>query len=502
MAKKKDTEGKPSQENSIIRDLREQKWLYNPVIYSQISGDFTMLQQRVLAGILEKMQEKILRSINEKQENERFPSLFSEEEMNGDSTVIEIAPSYFGISPEHYDYLEEALKDLSSIRIGYPRPQKDKMNYVIAPLFSRLEIPMGANRRTGKVRVVMLNENLQDFFSMDKGYTEYLSRITKISKKVRTPRIYIFLSTYQDYGKKKVLYEDFCKFLGIDDETAREDRLTKINELRKEGKITQKEANERLEALAKWENPFRKWNKVKSQILDPAKLELDTFSENEEIDITFDYEPLYEGDKKRGNPSHILFTIIKKRLAIVHEEEKRISRTRHQFVKTMCERYRDLRGYELRAFVADVPDDLLKDFIYYAYHDIKQIIERQQPDNQAAYIMTLLANWLKQKKHVTAVMPEELFTDDDTETQQPDFRPGDAAEQWAQLLNEYDGPAKSLLMQARYLGLYNGAFYVELTKENFLQWDEKDDILQPVYKKIRELLGLSKYGPAIVRRKI
>ena len=300
MGKKKK---KVEQEQEQDMDQQEhavmpREWLLNPVVFSQISGDFTILQQRIMAGVLYEMQDKILRSINEKEEGKQFPSLFSDAEMMGDSTTIEISPRKLGIIPEHYDYLEESLKDLANKRIGFPKAYKDKMNFVVAPLFARLEIPMGVNRRTGKVKVVMLNENIRDFLSMDKGYTEYLARITLLSKKVRTPRIYSFLVSFKDAGHKKVDYKDFCKFLGIDDETARADRLNKINIQLKNGEITQKEANERLEALTKWENPFRKWNKVQSQILDPTKLELDTFSDNDQIDITFEYEAVYVVNKR------------------------------------------------------------------------------------------------------------------------------------------------------------------------------------------------------------
>ena len=38
--------------NVIFADLRESKWLYNPLVYSQISGDFTLMQQRILLGIV------------------------------------------------------------------------------------------------------------------------------------------------------------------------------------------------------------------------------------------------------------------------------------------------------------------------------------------------------------------------------------------------------------------------------------------------------------------
>ena len=502
MAKKKKQEleqDAQQQEQGGDGAIIPKDWLYNPVVYSQISGDFTMLQQRILAGVLEVIQSKILRSINEKEEGKQFPSLFSEDEMMGDSTSIEISPKKFGITPEHYDYLEDALKDLANIRIGFPKPYKDKMNYVVAPLFARLEIPMGANRRTGKVRVVMLNENIRDFFSMDKGYTEYLSRITQISKKVRTPRIYIFLTSFKDIGHKKVAYDDFCRFLGIDDETARADRLNRINQQLNNKEISQKEANERLEALTKWENPFKKWNKVKSQIIDPAKLELDTFSSDDQIDITFEYEPLYEGGKKRSNPSHIQFTVIKKRLAIEHDEQKYIKRQRHSLVQTMCDWCKDLRPYDVRELFERVEDAWLQDFSDFCLRDIRQAVEKKQPDNVAAYVMTMAENYIRdmERKHHAPkpeIEPEDMFQ----MKPEPEFLPGKASDRWAQLLAGADGEVLDLLRRAEYRGLRNGQFYVTISEQDSRLWQEMEPRMGEVYASARSLLGLSRFEPAIV----
>lgn len=496
MAKNKKNEDQEQQGTSLLpRD-----WLYNPVVYSQISGDFSLLQQRVLAGILDEMQEKILRSINDKEEGKKFPMLFSEEEMNGDSTTIEISPKKFGINPEHYDYLEEALKDLSRINVGFPKAYKDKLNYVVMPLFARLEIPMGEKRRTGKVKVVMLNENLRDFFSMDKGYTEYLSRITQISKKVRTPRIYIFLASFKDAGHKKVDYQDFCKFLGIDDETARNDRLNKINDQLKNKEISQKEANERLEALAKWENPFRKWSKVQSQILDPAKMELDLFSDKDQIDITFDYEPLYEGSRKRGNPSHIQFTIIKKRLALEHDEQKAMRRRRHSWVYTMCDKFRDLKAYDLREIAAKVMDDEWDAFLNFCYYDVSKAVERKQPDNQAAYVTTMIENYIRdlENKRNTPKdeqQPNDMFAQ---ESPQPEFLPGEAADKWQLLVDSCNDMVLTLLKRAEYLGLRNGQFYVTISENDHREWQAMEKDLASVYASARKMLNLSRFEPGIV----
>lgn len=478
-------------------------WLYSPTNYSQIGGDFSMLQQRILAGILEQVQENIIRSINGKEKDSNFPSLFSEEEMRGETMELFIDPAYFGISPEHYDYLEEALADLANTRIAFPKPSKDKLNYVIAPLFARLEIPRGKQRRKGKVRVVMLNENINDFMSMDKGYTLYMARITRISKKARTPRIYQFLSSFQNIGHKKVAYMDFCKFLGIDDETARANRLNKINQQRQNKEITQKEANERLEALAKWENPFRKFNKVRTQIIEPAKMELDMFTApdvnpNDEIDFTFEYEPLYENVSRRGNPSHLQFTIIKKRLALIHQHEQDIKRQRHSLTTTLCDRYRDMNVFDLREVISRVGDDDFDEFKDYVYTDVAKVIEKKQPDNPAAYALTMMENWITDQRRKKS--PDKsacLFDHQKPETpEKPTLQQGDGEDKWQQLIGNLSANKAEVLQRVNYLGIYNDSFCVDADDELWALID-CDEVMTAA----RQVLQLPKFAPGIVRGK-
>ena len=64
--------------NSIISELRDVRWLYNPVVYSQISGDFTLMQQRILVGIIEKLQQRIIDSVDVQHRQKAFPDIFED----------------------------------------------------------------------------------------------------------------------------------------------------------------------------------------------------------------------------------------------------------------------------------------------------------------------------------------------------------------------------------------------------------------------------------------
>lgn len=397
--------------------LIPQEWLYNPVVYSQISGDFSLMQQRVLVGILDQLQDRIKRGISYQKQMHLWPSLFDEDELN-DNIVMEIDPRSLGVIPANYDYLKEALEALMKIQIGYVKRGKTKDRYVMAPLFARAELPYYKDRRTGKIRIVMLKENVQDFFNLSMGYTIHMAKVAQLCQKKRTPRIYIYLSSLRQKGGDDVDYEVLCKFLGIDEDTARADLITRLDEQVKQGEISKKERNERLE---KWENPYRKFTKVKSLILEPSRLELDELVRRGDIDFSFTYEPVYENGRKRGNPVKIRFNIEKGPLAEDFDVERRNRDSRRNFIDTLCAWPYGLRTEELRDVVENIPNDDFNDFKDYCFHDLRRMVEKRQPDDADAYILALMNDWLKKRKakRQRQEQQEQLFA---AERRQQHFR--------------------------------------------------------------------------------
>ena len=92
--------------NSMYSELRDVRWLYNPVVYSQLSGDFTLMQQRILVGIIEKLQQRIIDSVDVQHKQKSFPAIFEDTElMNRDTIDLNIAAADLGLISAHYDQL-------------------------------------------------------------------------------------------------------------------------------------------------------------------------------------------------------------------------------------------------------------------------------------------------------------------------------------------------------------------------------------------------------------
>lgn len=386
-------------DNSIIKAIRDENWIYNPKVYAQIAGDFSLLHQRVLLGILEKLQDRILVSAERhKQNGEQWLPLFGNDELN-DSIDFELDPRGLGVTHEHYAELSQALKDLSTMHIGFPQKKGKKTVYVFASLFSRIEMPFGDKYRTGKIRIKMDKENVNDFLSMERGYTDHVAKIAQIAKKQRTPRLYIYLSTFRYKGKEKVKYPELTEFLGIDDNAYVE---------------SHKKDNPKVKPT---DNPFHKFSKVKKLILEPSRIEMDKLSAERKIDFTFTYTPLYEGGRLKGNPTHIEFVIVLGDLGQLREHDRERHNKTQAFVDNMQKWCPDIGAQQIASLTDTVDDEYLDTFIKYAYNDVRRAVEKAQPDDVAAYAMMILNQQADKRSRFLAVQRKEREQQAKTEAQ-------------------------------------------------------------------------------------
>lgn len=450
MAKKIDKQSKILESSNVIyADLREAKWLYNPVVYSQISGDFTLMQQRILIGIVEKFQQRIIDSVADKEKGRSFPDIFDYSDlMKRDTFDFSLSAADLGVGHDHYDDLEKAAQVLSKITIKYPVFDKYGRirKHVLASLFPRIELPKSENeiRRTGVLRIVMLTENIREIFTMQHGYVTHLSHIARICDKKRTPRLYIYLSRYRDIGHKKVPYSDLVEFLGLTDEY-----FNQTND----GK-----------------NPYNSWSNVRIMVLEPVKKEMDKLMERGEIDFSFEFSPVYPPGKTRGKPTDVEFVIKKGKLALLRDSNNHRVSAERKFIDQYINWCPDLSAYTLRTFMSDMDDKQLKAFLEFAYKDMRRIVERKQPDDVAAYVMGVLRKWKRDYIAQQKQRQVDLFGYPDEQAkaeQRPSIIRGALADEWQEVLKLYgEGVFSEVLKEAKHLGSYLGNIVIEYeTKE-------------------------------------
>lgn len=484
MKGKKEKQGKQSSKqdklmvssNSMYSELRDMRWLYNPVVYSQISGDFTLMQQRILLGIIEKLQQRIIDSVDSQHKQKSFPAIFDDSELMKRETIdLNLSAADLGVIPAHYEQLEQAALALSRITMKYPKfDTKGKVTrHVAAALFPRIEIAMTESelRRTGVLRVVMLTENIRDIFTMQHGFVKHVSHIARVALKKRTPRLYIYLSRFKDVGHKKVPYTDLVEFLGLTDEYYYETN---------DGK-----------------NPYTSWSKVKKLVLEPVKQEMDDLARSGEINFSFDYEPIFPPGKSRGIPLEVLFTMKNSDMGNMKAEEDRRSNSIYNFIDTYVSWCPDLSIHSLRDIIESIPEEKLQDFIYFALTDVRRIVERKQPDDVASYVMGILRKWKRENIHV----PQPTLFDYspvilEPKEEEPKDIPGQYAEEWKQILERYDGILKPFLLKARHFGTSLGFILILFPTKEMCDEYNKLETENPKEEKKLHVIMTDVLGPA------
>ena len=397
-------------ENSIIQEFRRSDWLYNPVVYTQISGDFTLMQQRVFIGVIERLQDRILDSINEQKRTKQWPALFSPEEM-GENIDLRIDARSLGVPPERYPELKTALEQLMGMKFGYVKHRGKTTTYEMGVLFHyiSMDVPdelvkrngemVPRTRSTGKIRIKMDKDNVNNFLSMAGGYTMHIARIAQICKKKRTPRIYIFLSFYRDSSQGKAFdYKEFCSFLGIDDDSYVANCIDRLSKQLKNDEITKSEFAEQRAAIKETDNPFHKYNKVRSLVLEPSKKELDELCQTGQVDFTFTYEPVYENNRKKGNPDKILFHIEKGRMGLERDMVVKQHNQQQFLMEKLSERYEGLTIYNLMPTVRRVKNEWFDEFRDFCLKELPTLFEKAHRDRPANYVLTVLNNWVDNRE--------------------------------------------------------------------------------------------------------
>lgn len=457
--------------NTIYSELREVRWLYNPVVYSQISGDFTLMQQRILIGIIEKLQQRIIDSVDAQKKDKSFLAIFDDSDLTKGGTIeLNISSADLGVTPDHYYQLEQAAKALSTITMKYPKfDAKGKAtHYVIASLFPRIEIAMTESelRRTGILSVVMLTKNIRDIFTMQHGFVKHVSHIARVALKKRTPRLYIYLSRFKDVGHKKVPYTDLVEFLGLTDEYYKKGKDDDI------------------------ENPYNTWSTVKKLVLEPVRKEMDELAAKGEINFSFDYKPIFPPGKSRGTPLEVLFTIKNSDMGKMKSEEDQRINSIYNFIDTYVAWCPDLSIHALRELITSIPDDKLQPFISFALSDVRRIVERKQPDDVASYVMGVLRKWKRDNIRVQQpTLFENVLPALENKKKVSPAVPGQYAEEWKAILDRYEGSLKPLLTRAEHFGSLSGYVAILFPSEDDLcEYNQAEDAHPDERKKLMDIM--------------
>ena len=354
-----------------IANNRDLDFILNPVSYTQIRGNFSLVQTNLMIAIISQLQNRIREQLSLGEST----FLFKPEDLSGNLLHFEIPLKELGISPKKYDELEVACDALHKLDMSYKRyDEYEGVEYtVMQNIFHKIEFPKaelnaagekvaykGGLRRKGVIKIDMVDESAREILNLRKGYTRHLKGITQLCRSPRTPRLYIYLSAWRRIGSCTVNYIDLKEFFGV---------------------LTFSKDHKRIV-----ENRYVKYGAFHRDVLDPVLREMRKLSDEGKVEFCFEYEPVYPYGVSRGDPDSIRFTIIEGKMGQAQQHETFLGRTRARLItRYQLQPSEWARLEDLIYDGLDLKDELAR---------IDRIVEEKQPDNVHAYVTEVLYRWL------------------------------------------------------------------------------------------------------------
>lgn len=367
-----------STKNQLVQTIannRDLDFILNPVSYTQIRGNFSLVQTNLMIAIIAQLQNRIREqlSIGEKS------FLFKPEDLSGNLLHFEIPLKELGISPKKYGELEAACEALMHVDMSYKRfDEYEGIEYNVKQnIFHKIEFPTaelnaagekvaykGGQRRKGFIKIDMIDESAREILNLRKGYTRHLKGITSLCRSPRTPRLYIYLSAWRKKGECTVNYIDLKEFFGV--LTYSKDHLRIV------------------------ENKYVKYGAFHRDVLDPVLKEMKKLSDEGKVEFFFEYEPVYPHGISRGDPDGIRFTIIEGKMGQAQQYESYLGKMRAKLITR----------YQLQPMEWTKLEDLIYDGLDLKseLERIDKLVEEKQPDNVHAYVTEVLYRWLLEQQ--------------------------------------------------------------------------------------------------------
>ncbi len=370
-----------STDNELMLELNE--YVKNPVLFTQVSGNFSLMQLKIMESIIYQLQDHINYRLSKRSFGPLFANVLDEDlpaVQNGDLLTFQIPLADLGVPRQKYGELDtacEALMTMKNTFYEYDPVQRQEMR-VIKNIFHEVRVPTSTvtadgtpqnfasgKRRKGYIEIKMVTECASEILSLRKGYTEHLFGVPRICHSARTPRLYNFLSAWREKGERPFAYNDLKEWFGV---------------LRYNASRTKIEKDQ-----------FVKFAEFKRYCLEPAQKEMKKLAEEGRIDFYFEYEPIYKHGKTRGNPQSILFKIFDGPRGKVFTLKKR----KDQLYSWLISNWQitpddwEIIGKYVELFPLTEVESRIE--------EIENQIRINKPENVRSYAMKILTKWGSQR---------------------------------------------------------------------------------------------------------
>lgn len=291
-----------------MRQLVEShSWIKSPFAYTKLGANLSLVQQQSLLMVSDHLQTYIKDFYNLKldKSKKRPKSLFTEHLLKNGIPPFRIYLADLGVQASNYSDVRKAINEMA-VMVEHPVLDDDGIptgETAFNPVFEEFRVKETGDyyhyERENEEGLMEMAESVRHYgyidvqinpkvaewaFDMSAGYVNHLKLIARYSTKRPTPRLYLMLMRAIGQGKKRVRYtlQELKEYLGIVPYT-----------------------NEKGETVT----PYPKFAHFRIKVLDAVRDDLDRMAKLNQTDIRFEYELVYPGQRKRGEPEYVEFKI-------------------------------------------------------------------------------------------------------------------------------------------------------------------------------------------------
>lgn len=437
------TTNQQTERTQLVELARQEVWIKTPFSYIKPGAKLTLLQQDTMLMVSDHLQQYVKAyfdlGLHRTGENPR--PLFSKYMLDHGIPPFRIYLADMGINPANYKMVREAIEEMNLLVEHQELNEQGRptSNTVFSPVFTKFRVPQTGDfyrKRDDRGEVIVESARHSGYIEVEINKDVAMWAFDMASGYATHPKL---IARYATKRSTPRLYFKLQELMG--------------REKRARVKLSVQDIKNYLgfepfkdEQTGEWVVPYAKFAHFKTKVLDAVKDDLDRMARENHTDITFDYQPVYLNGRQRGDPDYIEFTIVSTDLGI---------------------------GYSLLT-KKDTP-----------------ATDEAKGRRREAVEQSLFADGDGAQRGQAPLRPG------DATAKVQDFVAGEGSDLWAQLLSAYDGPAKSLLLRAEYLGLRDGAFLVRISRADEPLWSSLD--WNDVYAAARPLLHIPRFAPPIVK---
>ena len=253
-----------------------------PNSYIKLGAKRTLLQQDSLLMVSAHLQEyvKTFFELGLHHSGAAVRPLFTKYVLEHGIPPFRIYLADMGIKAQNYQTVREAIAEMNVVVEHAELDDQGRKTggTIFSPVFKQFRVP----EHYGYIEVEINNNVAQYAFDMAQGYISHPKQIARYATKRSTPPLY-FKLLMEHRNVVRLSVPEIKRAIGM--EPFRDDKT------------------------GEWVVPYQKFAHFKKKVLDAVKGDLDKMAADGHADLTFTYEPIYQGDRRRGDPDFVEFLV-------------------------------------------------------------------------------------------------------------------------------------------------------------------------------------------------